>query len=158
MATTPPYNLKTTHAAGDPGFVDTINELAGAVNDAGNRVLGARRNVASLLVNGWTAAVLVLLRYGNTCTLIGNGVNGSAATNNVLATLPVGYRMTGLANAPIDAPMGGVNLAAGVPFPRVRLSTDTGNVSTAERQTNMNFALTWVTSDSWPTTLPGTTA
>lgn len=134
------------------GFVGTeaewLDSLQGDVStdDPRLRDTGVRRlDDLVLTANGYTGGNIYLRRFGNVVQLTAASVTrdaGAAGYQDLLAT-PAGFR----------------------PSPAVYFRTFTGDaygyvvyntVSLANPTTNSFFTVTYLTADSWPTSLPGT--
>ena len=134
---------------------NTINhdQLHNNVNAEVNR-LGqdtGRRNVATLLINGWTATSVEIQRQAGRCYLRFAGLNGSAATSSRFMDMPAGFQPPYIAetyaqrNASSSFVQGvTLSLSGGFTMP-------SGTVlGSATRE------ISWACEASWPSTLPGT--
>ncbi|UGL63252.1 minor tail protein [Arthrobacter phage Tokki] len=143
---------RTDQTAGRAIYLwDEINSREQLVyGDTGWRVLTPQ--------NGWTASQLQIRRSGQMVQLLALQVNGAAATTDAISeVLPVGFRAN---NWPISL--------------RVPITTGTGvitsNVAAVDVSTQAlrvfggnhtlltahHIITSWLTNDTWPTTLPGT--
>lgn len=109
------------------------------------------RRVEGLFVNGWTCAIASLRRVGQVVTLGLYSINPAGQTAANAFTLPLGFGQGygGSIGMPVQAG-GGVNY---VQLSSVRELLPPTAVSSC---TGFIHVLTWTTTDSWPTTLPGT--
>lgn len=136
-------------------------KFSGAGNTGWRTVVAdtGRRDLGSVLVNGWTAGIQIRRLNGTVSVLITAPV-GTAATSDTMYVLPSGFRSTGLTNISTRYPLV-VNNALdtsrsfasdvstfGLRFLGAAYTGVNGGVVTA----------TWLTDDPWPTTLPGTAA
>lgn len=121
-------------ATGDLGLPGYAGNFTGA------------RNITSLLVNGWTANPWILTREGNTVELVGV-LNGSAATSDIIMTLPAGYGDV-TAVAWRDITIGAVTLT-------LKLG-GANTLETPSRSSIIRFSYRWsVSGASYPSSLPG---
>lgn len=102
------------------------------------------RNIASLFTAGGTHGGFTLRRVGHTCTLtLYNWAPAAAGSGNV-AVIPVGFRP----GVTYGVPAQGLSS-------RIQV-TGSGNVQAYNWTTSAVVAsVVWVTSDPWPTSLPG---
>ena len=111
------------------------------------------RSVTDLLVNGWLTSAdrITIRRQNNVVTLMLGDMDGSSATTDVIMTLPSGFRPNWQYNVPSYA-------TSGATSSRSVNAVHTGNVTWygTPRPTYENALFTYLTSDAWPTTLPGT--
>lgn len=86
MAFPLPTNI-TVDTAGHAGLHnDTNTEVNRLGQDTG------RLNVASLLINGWTATSIEIQRQNDRCYLRFAGLNGSSATSPRFMDMPAGFQ------------------------------------------------------------------
>ena len=120
------------------------------------------RDVASLLLSGWTATagVLTLVRRGNTVTLASNhnGLNPAAKTSQIFMILPAGFRPMPYLPSPINYRAIGSGFESGSETPRKIVAQSDGALTQATATSTITFGVTWSTGDPWPTSLPGTAA
>jgi hypothetical protein len=119
---------------------------------------GYQRMENANLSNGWivpnTSVAVVLVRVGNTVSLVG-GITGSDATSQTFLDLPVGYRPSYRSSyvgtaAPLNSDaLRNISWELAQWPTYLRMSTDT---ATGSVYTN----LTWQTQEVWPTELIGT--
>ena len=111
------------------------------------------RSVTDLLVNGWLTSAdrITIRRQNNVVTLMLGDMDGRSATTDVIMTLPSGFRPNWQYNVPSYA-------TSGATSSRSVNAVHTGNVTWCgtPRPTYENALFTYLTSDAWPTTLPGT--
>ena len=111
------------------------------------------RSVTDLLVNGWLTSAdrITIRRQNNVVTLMLGDMDGRSATTDVIMTLPSGFRPNWQYNVPSYA-------TSGATSSRSVNAVYTGNVTWCgtPRPTYENALFTYLTSDAWPTTLPGT--
>ena len=111
------------------------------------------RSVTDLLVNGWLTSAdrITIRRQNNVVTLMLGDMDGRSATTDVIMTLPSGFRPNWQYNVPSYA-------TSGATSSRSVNAVHTGNVTWygTPRPTYENALFTYLTSDAWPTTLPGT--
>lgn len=110
------------------------------------------RGVTGPLLNGWTMGSYRIRRVGSVVSFVIGSLNGSAATSSQFETLPAGfqpYSTEGFTlffegNSPTSVYRAYVGssgqMTTGTPIPAV----------------NIGGTMTWLTSQAWPTTLPGT--
>lgn len=110
------------------------------------------RGVTGPLLNGWTMGSYRIRRVGSLVSFVIGSLNGSAATSPQFETLPAGfqpYSTEGFTlffegNSPTSVYRAYVGssgqMTTGTPIPAV----------------NIGGTMTWLTSQAWPTTLPGT--
>lgn len=147
-------------AAAHAAQVSAINATTGQLA-VGGRAIGDTgwRNVAP--INGWTGTLL-MRRVGQLVECSLNGVNGAAQTAARISFLPVGFR----GGAPgADATNGRVQaLMASTHngLPQAGLGVQVGGTSNEDLNGvgagAMHGRFSFLTSDAWPTTLPGTAA
>ena len=111
------------------------------------------RSVTDLLLNGWLTSAdrITIRRQNNVVTLMLGDMDGRSATTDVIMTLPSGFRPDWQYNVPSYA-------TSGATSSRSVNAVYTGNVTWCgtPRPTYENASFTYLTSDAWPTTLPGT--
>ena len=111
------------------------------------------RAVTDLLLNGWLTAAdrITIRRQNNVVTLMLGDMDGRSATTDVIMTLPSGFRPNWQYNVPSYT-------TSGATSSRSVNAVYTGNVTWCgtPRPTYENAIFTYLTSDAWPTTLPGT--
>jgi hypothetical protein len=110
-----------------------------------------RRNVASLLINGWTATTIEMQRVNERTYLRIKGLNGSAATNSRFLEVPTGFQPPDvMESAVMRNSAGGFtlyitgSLSGGFTMP-------TGSVFGTASQREWSIPCT----ATWPVTLPG---
>lgn len=147
-------SLPTDVTAGTPDLPGMLNTTHGEVNEL-SRSTGLR-NITSLLMNGWTATTLLLIRERDWVHLMPRGLDGSAATNNVMlqfgteaGQLPVGFR-------PINYSFEEMLRAADGSTTFIR-----ADVNSILGQAGVNVGgytrtVSWYCPVAWPATLPGT--
>ena len=110
-----------------------------------------RRNMASLLINGWTATTIELQRVNERTFIRFKGLNGSAATSSRFMEVPAGFQ------PPDVVESGPMRNSSGSFTPYVTASLSggftmgTGSVfgTTTQREFSFHCLATW------PVTLPG---
>lgn len=110
------------------------------------------RNISSLLPATWTGEV-ALTRAQNRVTIIGTNIRPGETGNTYLLELPAGFRPAGTTT--------GVGDETGAYRPLYGYSYSPYNLqvrSIAAANSWVNFSITYVTNDPWPTSLPGTPA
>ncbi len=111
------------------------------------------RAVTDLLLNGWLTSAdrITIRRQNNVVTLMLGDMDGRSATTDVIMTLPSGFRPDWQYNVPSYT-------TSGATSSRSVNAVYTGNVTWCgtPRPTYENASFTYLTSDAWPTTLPGT--
>lgn len=145
------------------GYVKNCTDYANDIVDLGGSTTfrnesdtdtGSRRMDGSLL-NSWTVGVsgsFVLRRIGNVVEWSAKELSGAGKSANTFLNIPVGFRPTGpvLTVQPI--------IDGGIPAWK-QLVINGGATNTLECDAASAFMYgrgTWLTSDPWPTTLPGT--
>jgi hypothetical protein len=110
------------------------------------------RDITALQVNGWAFTTIQLHRNGSHCTLRGVWpiTADDGKTSDTFYTLPSGYRSSLLLDQPVRNP----STVAG-PFIRINVAGSLQALSPSSAST-VYFSITWVTTDPWPSTLPGT--
>lgn len=116
----------------------------------------ARRNISSLLVNGWTGTVDII-RTVNGCELSFGALDGTNATSTTVLTLPTGFRPTQF-DTTMDRPI--LHTASNPPTFR-RFSINSGGVMALAGTTPLAEALygnySFIPDPTWVSTaLPGT--
>lgn len=110
------------------------------------------RHLTALLVNGWLTSSdrITIRRQNNLVTLMLGDMDGRSATSDVIMTLPDGFRPNWQYNVPSYS-------TSGATSSRSVNAVHTGNVTWCgtPRPTYENASFTYLTSDAWPTTLPG---
>ena len=111
------------------------------------------RNAIPLLRNGWKAATFIFRRVGDIVEVRGVGLDGSSATDYTFFVPPEGF-MPGAGSLRISASTSDFSVSAD--RVNIGVSGATGQVW----RTNMNatsaaLTTTYLTNNSWPTTLPG---
>ena len=145
MALPLPTNV-TVNTAGHAGLHnDTNTEVNRLGQDTG------RRNVASLLINGWTASAVELQRQNERCYLRITGLNGSAATSSRFMDMPAGFQSPMILETYPQRDSSGtikqgitLSLSGGFTMPS---GTVHGTASARE--------ISWPCTANWPATLPG---
>jgi len=112
------------------------------------------RDITALQVNGWAFTLIELHRSGAHCTLRGVWpiTADDAKTSDTFYTLPSGYRSSQLLDMPTRNPS---TTGAAGPFIRLNTAGPAQAILTSTVST-VYFSISWVTTDTWPTSLPGT--
>ena len=144
-----PAATAATHAAQVSAYDATTGRLA-----IGGVEMGSTgwRDLTALQVNGWAFTTIQLHRNGSHCTLRGVWpiTADDAKTSDTFYTLPSGYRSSLLLDQPVRNP----STVTG-PFIRINVTGPLQALLTSSAST-VYFSITWVTTDAWPTSLPGT--
>ena len=114
------------------------------------------RDISSLVTNGWTAAGLMIRRIGTSVTIALRNLNPASATGEAIITTPIfGFAPTLRATFPTVASPENVFTNASVreDSGQIHLKRGSGSISVYQYS-----YWTYLTSDAWPTTLPGTPA
>ena len=108
------------------------------------------RNIASLLINGYTGSFQVS-RVGSIVFLSAIDIDATTGSGNVIATLPIGLRSRHAVNYT------GHRVGSSA---ILRFAVETGGSVLMVSSTTVNNRshVSYVTNDPWPTTLPGTPA
>lgn len=102
------------------------------------------RNIASLFTAGGTHGGFTLRRVGHTCTLTLYNWTPAAAGSGALAVLPTGFRPRVTYGVPAQGLSSRIQVTA------------SGNVQAYNWTTaSVVASIVWMTSDPWPTSLPG---
>ncbi|UTN91586.1 hypothetical protein QCN38_gp23 [Arthrobacter phage Trustiboi] len=109
------------------------------------------RNITADVLNGWTATAILIRRVGAQVFMRLYQVNGAAQTAQTFATLTAGFR-SGVFQYEICYTEG-VNMST-------ILIESTGNIKATGTNTKYGTVayseVKWSTTETWPTTLPGT--
>lgn len=108
------------------------------------------RTVTTLL-NGWTMSSYRIRRVGSQVSFVIGSLNGSAATSNQFETLPAGFQPYSTEGFTLFA-------ESGSPVTVHRAYVGSAGQMTTNSPTpavNIGGTMTWMTSQAWPTTLPG---
>jgi hypothetical protein len=130
-------------------------EKVNATNVAVNRLTDGTgwRDITSLLINGWVADRVWLIRRGNRVILKFSNLNGTAATGStIIATATLaGFRPA--ADTHVTAWSNATPYAVFVGF-----SSGSGGITSAARVSfgSQEQEFIWECSSTWPTSLPGT--
>ena len=108
------------------------------------------RNISTLLPSDWSGRV-ALLRTQNRVTIVGTNIRPAAVGTTGLLDVPAGFRPAIKSNGVADEagayrPIFALNYA---PY-----KLEIRNIAAANSW--MDFSITYVTNDEWPTSLPGT--
>lgn len=126
------------------------SETVHAFVNAASRDTG-RRNVASLLINGWTAATVQLRRADDRCYLYIAGLNGSAATNSRFMEVPAGFQPPIVIETQMQRNSSGSNVQG------ITVSLSGGfTIPTGTVLGSVAREISWPTEAAFPTSLPGT--
>lgn len=135
------------------GWDDLNNREQLVYGDTGNRNILAdlQAKVPSFTVGYGTA---VIRRHGNVVTFTPAYFSGTRPVDEILYTVPTGFRRASSANYPMVHPimnLQGVNVAGSC------LTYHIGNIYWYGPDVNSRSItpMTWMTDDPWPTTLPG---
>ena len=110
-----------------------------------------RRNIAADALNGWNVqGQLNLRRVGYTVHLLFGYLNPSAATSDVVAVLPAGFRPPANSEFPVRC-ANGLGYVEAQNGGNLQAPRSLGIVGPAAR-----IAISYQTAESWPTALPGT--
>lgn len=141
--------LPTNVDVNTTGHAGLHNETNEEVNILGRDT--GRRDMATLLINGWTAANIEIQRQNGRCYLRFAGLDGSAATSSRFMEVPAGfqppfitetYAQRNISSAFVQGVT--LSLSGGFTIP-------TGTVlGSAYRE------VSWTSTASWPDPLPGT--
>ena len=111
------------------------------------------RNAIPLLRNGWKAATFIFRRVGDIVEVRGVGLDGSSATDYTFFVPPEGF-MPGAGSLRISASTSDFSVSAD--RVNIGVSGATGQVwRTNVNATSAALSTTYLTNNSWPTTLPG---
>jgi hypothetical protein len=111
------------------------------------------REIGSVLLNGFTATSVKIRRFGDQVSITIFALDGSSSTGTTLYTLPTGFasdsriRQTWMARLSSDQTPN-----AAITY----LSNTIGLYSSATLITSGRGTIDYLTTDTWPTTLPGT--
>lgn len=110
------------------------------------------RRIESLFTNGWTASIAALRREGAVVTLGLYSVNPAAQTAAAAVNIPAGFR---------PGPYGGnigipAQTNSAVSWIMLSAAGDLMPPTTGVSAQGFIHILTWITGDTWPTSLPGT--
>lgn len=114
----------------------------------------ALRNISSLIANA--AGGLTLSRVGSTVFLNGKNIIPSSdltSGNSFISALPLGFRPMERRDFALAATLGSSTSRSAFQF-----ATGSIGVWAPSTSDKYSFQLSWQTSDTWPTTLPGTPA
>lgn len=132
------------------GHADLHNDVNTEVNRLGQDT--GRRNVTSLLINGWTANAVEIQRKNERCYLRITGLNGSAATSSKFMDMPAGFQPYLITETYPQRDSSGtikqgvtLSLSGGFTMPS---GTVHGTASSRE--------IDWACTAGWPASLPGT--
>ncbi|WP_157156267.1 hypothetical protein [Diaminobutyricimonas sp. LJ205] len=142
-------------------YVDTAKTLGAHIwrKDAGTGNTGwivvngdtGWRNLDATLVNGWTGTLR--LRRINYQVQVQGTLTATTATARQLSAVTAGF-LPSFSNVPMPAYYGGSTLI----FSRVRTNTAIEMDNTTVPTNARECAVSYLTGDAWPTTLPGTAA
>ncbi|WP_440102367.1 hypothetical protein [Glutamicibacter mishrai] len=140
-----PTNI-TVDTAGHAGLHNDVNaEVNRLARDTG------RRNVTSLLINGWTASAVEIQRQNDRAYLRITGLNGSAATSSRFMDMPAGFQPPLILETYPQRDSSGtikqgitLSLSGGFTMPS---GTVHGTASARE--------ISWACTAGWPASLPG---
>lgn len=141
--------LPTNMTENSPGHVqdhiDTNKEVNRLAQDTG------RRNVAGLLINGWSATGVEIQRQNDRAYMRITGLNGSAATSSRFMDMPAGFQPPMILETYPQRDSSGtikqgvtLSLSGGFTMPT---GTVHGTASSRE--------ISWPCLAGWPATLPG---
>ncbi|NQD42708.1 hypothetical protein [Glutamicibacter halophytocola] len=131
------------------GHADLHNDVNTEVNRLGQDT--GRRDVKSLLINGWTAASVEIQRSNGRCYLRIGALNGSSATSSRFMDMPAGFQPPYIVETyaqrdSSSAFVQGVTLSLSGGF-----TIPSGTVlGSAVRE------VSWACTAGWPSSLPGT--
>ncbi len=113
------------------------------------------REIGSVLLNGFTATSVKIRRFGDQVSITIFALNGSSSTGTTLYTLPTGFasdsriRQTWMARSSSDQ----------TPNAAITYFSNTISLGTSPTLiTSGRGTIDYLTTDTWPTTLPGTAA
>jgi hypothetical protein len=113
------------------------------------------RNIESVLLNGFTATSVKIRRFGDQVSITIFALDGSSSTGTTLYTLPTGFasdsrtRQTWMGRSSSDQ----------TPNSAITYSSNTISLATSPTLiTSGRGTIDYLTTDTWPTTLPGTAA
>lgn len=99
------------------------------------------------LLNGWTAGSGCYFRRVGQQVFAQGRVNGTSATSNVFATIPVGFGVQGGSfSMPGPVSAGTLTIRAGAPGVQT--------LESAQRTATTDFMWSWATPEAWPSLLP----
>ena len=141
--------LPTNITAGQPGAIAGFNATNAEVNRLARDT--GRRDVTSLLINGWSATAVEIQRQNDRCYLRITGLNGSAATSSRFMDMPSGFQPYAVTETypqrdSTGAFKQGVTLSLSGGF---TMPTSTAHGTGSQRE------ISWATNAAWPSTLPG---
>lgn len=122
------------------------------INKREQRIYGDTgwRDISPLLMNGWAATDIRILRDGRRVTVKARGLSGALATDKSIITVPSGFAIVAGGTETGFVPDGAEKPVAW----RSSLTLEIPAYSTFANTRWVTFE--WITNDNWPTTPPGT--
>ncbi|PNW10631.1 hypothetical protein C1632_02405 [Microbacterium testaceum] len=113
------------------------------------------RGVSDLAVNGWSISICTIRRVGSVVTFGVFGAQPSGATADTVLTIPGGFRPSSLYGGNTQH----LVLSGSGQIVSVQFNTSGAMIAPRDKSAIGQGAIalmTWMTADTWPTTLPGT--
>ena len=111
------------------------------------------RNIESVLLNGFTATSVKIRRFGDQVSITIFALDGSSSTGTTLYTLPTGFA----SDSRIRQTWMGRTSSDQTPNAAITYSSNTiGLFTSATLITSGRGTIDYLTTDTWPATLPGT--
>lgn len=114
------------------------------------------RDITGLLMNGWTATRVYLLRERDWVHLMPRGLDGSAATSNVILQFGTGAGQIPTGFRPIGYSFEQMLRASDGSTTFIRSDANSVLGQTGVNVGGYHRVVSWYCPVSWPTTLPGT--